>query len=265
MALVKVIGISGKPRATLKYEMDKNKTNNELTTGINTLANIEIAYNKMKAYQERYKVNNKVKGFHVIHSFSNKENISPEKAHEISLEWFKKVFPDNTIAVASTHTNTKTLHTHFYINNVGLNGERIRIDKSWINKAKEISNQICKDQGLKYSFIKDKKVIPNKSWYEYQQEKIGQSWKAKIREDIDKLIPLSKDINDLYNRLQDQGYELKLDRKYVAVKPKDKDRFVRLKTLGYNYTPEQLDNRIKGLDKFNLPERGYYASGSSNK
>ena len=34
-----------------------------------------------------------------------------------------------------------------------------------------------------------------------------------------------------------------------------------MKTLGYNYSPEQLENRIKGLDKFDLPEKGYYARG----
>ena len=118
----------------------------------------------MKYYRDRYQVNNKVKTFHIVHSFSNKEELTPEQAHEISLEWFKKMFPNTAIAIAATHTDTNTLHTHFLVNNVTLDGIKIRTDKEWIKRSIEISNEICKAHGLKYSIIENKKMIPNKSW-----------------------------------------------------------------------------------------------------
>lgn len=258
MALVKIIGIKDKPKETIKYIENKEKTlDGDLLSGINTLTNLDISNNKMKHYRDRYQVNNKVKAFHIVHSFSNKEKLTPEQAHEISLEWFKKVFPGTTIAIAATHTDTDTLHTHFLVNNVTLDGIKIRTDKEWIKSSIEISNEICRAHGLKYSIIENKKMAPNKSWYEYQQEKLGQSWKQKIRDDIDRLIVKSRDIDHLYSLLAEEGYELKTDRKYVAIRPEGKERFVRLKTLGYNYSVEQLKNRILGLSEYDLDSIGY--------
>lgn len=266
MALVKIIAIKSTPKNTIKYIENTEKTlNADLVTGINTLSNPDIAAVKMQRYRERYQVKNKVKGVHIVHSFSDKEKMSVEQAHEISLKWFKKVFPESAIAVAATHANTDTLHTHFYINNTCLDGTRIRTDKEWIKNSIQISNDICKSYGFENSIIENKKMIPSRSWYEYQMDQQGQSWKSKIRDDIDRLILKAKDINHLYSLLVEQGYELKLNRKYPAIRPNNKERFVRLKTLGYNYTPEQLKNRILGLDKFNLEGRAYYSVAKNNK
>lgn len=268
MALVKVIGIHDKPKETIKYIVDSNKTlNSELVTGINIIANKELADKKMRYYRERYKSSDKVKTYHIIHSFSNKENITPEKAHEISIEWFKKTFPQMTIAVAATHTDTDTLHTHFVVNNVCIDGEKIRTDKAWINNAIEISNKICLEHGLNQSIIQKgntSKNLMNKSWYEYKQEKIGNGWKQNIRADIDEIIQLSRSIEELYLLLKERGYEIRENRKYVSVKAPGKDRYVRLKTLGYNYSVEQLKNRIIGLDSYDLEKSVYKKNYTNN-
>ena len=267
MALVKVIGIKATPKATIKYIENKEKTmQEELITGINTIPDPGVASNKMKMYRDRYQIKNKVECFHIVHSFSNKEKLDPEKAHEISLSFIKKAFPESIISVAATHTNTDTLHTHFLVNNVTLDGQKIVIDKAKLNELRDISNEVCKEYGLKYSIVENKAKGKGRGdkapdWYEYKQIQQGTSWKQKIREDIDRLIPKAKDLNNLYSLLEKEGYEVNTSRKYITVRPLDKERPVRLKTLGYNYSPEQLENRIKGLDKFDLPEKGYYARG----
>ena len=266
MALIKIKGIKTTPKATINYIENEEKTiGGSLTTGINCLTNPDVAAAKMEFYRERYQVHNKNKAFHVIHSYSSKEKLTPEQAHEISLEWFKKNFPNDVIAIVSTHTNTESYHTHFLVNNVCLNGDRLNLDRTWHREATISSNEICKANGLKYSIIEKKGKTPNKSWYEYQQEKLGNSWKQKIRDDIDRLIVKSRDIDHLYSLLAEEGYELKTDRKYVAIRPQGKERFVRINKLGFNYSPEQLKNRILGLDKFDLPEKGYYAKGYNSK
>ena len=201
-----------------------------------------------------------------MHSFSNKEKLDPEKAHEISLSFIKKAFPESIISVAATHTNTDTLHTHFLINNITIDGQRIVIDKAKLNELRDISNEVCKEYGLKYSIVENKAKGKGRGdkapgWYEYSKIKEGTSWKQRIREDIDRLIPKAKDLDSLYSLLEKEGYEVNTSRKYTTVRPLDKERPVRLNTLGYNYDPEQLENRSKGLDKFDLPEKGYYARG----
>ena len=66
-------------------------------------------------------------------------------------------------------------------------------------------------------------------------------------------MPKVKSLDDLFFSLQAQGYELKLNGKYAALKPKDKERFVRFKTLGYMYNPDMLKDRIIGIDKYDIP------------
>ena len=270
MALVKVIGIKATPKATIKYIENKEKTmQEELITGINTIPDPGVASNKMKMYRDRYQIKNKVECFHIVHSFSNKEKLDLEKAHETSLSFIKEAFPESIISVAATHTKTDTLHTHFLVNNVTLDGQKIVIDKAKLNELRNISNEVCREYGLKYSIVENKAKGKGRGdkapgWYEYSKIKEGTSWKQKIREDIDRLIPKAKDLDSLYSLLEKEGYEVNTSRKYTTVRPLDKERPVRLKTLGYNYDPEQLKNRILGLDKFDLPEKGYYAKGYSH-
>ena len=269
MALMKCSAIHDKPKATMKYIMNPDKTKNgELVTGINVLKNADLADKKMKFYRDRFKSSDKVKAMHIIHSFSDKENITPELAHEISMEWYKRVFPSEALAIAATHIKRENmigencLHTHFLVNNVCRDGVRIRTDKEFIKKALEISNEVCKEYGLKHSFINFEKILPNKSYFEWQQEKLGNGWKQKIREDIDELISKSSDLNDLLEKLKAKGYEIKTGGKYISVRAPGKERFVRLKTLGYFYTEEKLKDRIE-KDKFkDLYGVGYRKKGN---
>ncbi len=71
----------------------------------------------------------------------------------------------------------------------------------------------------------------------------------KIRFDIDRLIYCSINIEDLLNKLQERGYEIKRG-KYLAVKPDYAERFVRLKTLGDAYLMKNLEQRIADKDNF---------------
>lgn len=264
MAVVKCKAIHDKPKATIKYILNPEKTKNgELVSGINTIPTPELADKKMTYYRNKYKSSNNIKAMHIIHSFSDKENITAEQAHEISLEWFKRVFPSSSLAVVATHIKRdnvegeKCFHTHFLVNNVCINGEKIRTDKEWIKNAIDISNQICEKYNLKYSFIRNEKLVPNKNWYEWQQENAGNSWKQKIRENINELIKCSNSFENLLEQLRDKGYEIKTGGKYIAVKPPGKTRFVRLKTLGYYYSEEKIIERINKKEEQDLEGIGY--------
>ena len=269
MAIVKITGIKDKPKATIKYIENPLKTNEgELVSGINTLTNIDYANRKMESIRNRYFNNNKIKAFHLIHSFSNKENINAETVHKITEEFIKRAFPSDTIAVLSTHTNTNTLHTHCLINNTTLNGTHIRIDKERLEELRNLSNEICKEYGLQHSVINTKNgraKVRYSNYYEYQNFKYNKSWKQSIREDIDNLIPKVMNLDQLYSSLMDMGYEIKFNGKYPSIRPKDKERFVRFKTLGYMYTEEMLKDRIIGLDKYEIPLNGITKVYKGNK
>ena len=218
-----------------------------LIDGINCTRNEDTVIAKMKCYRKWYQSDRTHKNlsFHVIHAFSSKENISAEKAHEISMEWFRNNFPSDVLAIAATHNNTDSLHTHFVVNNVSLNGKGLSFDKTWQRRAIENSNELCKRYNLIHSITNiDKPSELKMNWWEYQQANKGNSWKEALRRLIDKLIKVVKSIKELFSQLRSKGYEVNETEKGVTIKPKDIERTINIKTLGRFYTVDKLEERI---------------------
>ncbi len=67
--------------------------------------------------------------------------------------------------------------------------------------------------------------------------------------DIDVLVLSSENLEQLLDKLQALGYEIKQG-KYLAVKSPDAERFTRLKSLGVDYLPDNLEKRIAECEKF---------------
>ncbi len=70
-----------------------------------------------------------------------------------------------------------------------------------------------------------------------------------IKLDIDTLVYSSENFTQLLDKLREKGYEIK-EGKYLAVKSPKAQRFVRLKTLGEEYLPQNIEKRIADRDKF---------------
>ena len=70
-----------------------------------------------------------------------------------------------------------------------------------------------------------------------------------IKLDIDTLVYSCENFPQLLDKLREKGYEIK-EGKYLAVKSPNAQRFVRLKTLGEDYLPQNIEKRIADRDKF---------------
>lgn len=91
------------------------------------------------------------------------------------------------------------------------------------------------------------KIIENR----YSPEnKIGFREQAAL--DIDLLVYNSDSLADLLSKLQERDYEIKRG-KYLAVKPRNAERFIRLISLGTGYTENNLAKRI--AEKELLPNK----------
>lgn len=75
------------------------------------------------------------------------------------------------------------------------------------------------------------------------------SIREQIKLDIDRLVYSSASVEDLLARLKERGYEIKRG-KYISVKAPFAERFVRLKTLGEEYLPKNLERRIAESGRF---------------
>ncbi len=79
---------------------------------------------------------------------------------------------------------------------------------------------------------------------EAQYKKQPTSRRDKLRDDIDRLLMMSKDFDQLLQRLCDAHYEIRLG-KYIAVRPADGKNYIRLKSLGSAYSEDVLRNRLE--------------------
>lgn len=82
------------------------------------------------------------------------------------------------------------------------------------------------------------------------ENKIG--FRERTALDIDLLVYNSTSLDDLLSKLQERGYEIKRG-KYLAVKPRNAERFIRLISLGTGYTENNLAKRI--AEKELLPNK----------
>lgn len=77
------------------------------------------------------------------------------------------------------------------------------------------------------------------------------SVRDKIRNDIDRLLMQSSNIDELLEKLQKEKYEIKQG-KYLAVRSADSKNFIRIKSLGEHYSEYAIKNRIRAKKKYEL-------------
>jgi hypothetical protein len=74
-------------------------------------------------------------------------------------------------------------------------------------------------------------------------------YRTKLCDDTDKFIMQSKTFGEFLERMKKAGYEIKQG-KYLAAKPKSGSQFIRLKSLGEDYSEQALRNRIVNKLRF---------------
>ena len=133
------------------------------------------------------------------------------------------------------------IHNHIICNDVSfVDYKHIHINKKWYYNTRRISDRICREYGLS---VITPSAERGKSYTEYTVAKNSTSWKAKLKNMIDVLIPQAKDFDDFLRLMQENGYEVKQG-KYISFRAEGQERFTRAKTIGVNYTEEAIAERI---------------------
>ncbi len=254
MPYVKHVCLHANVNKSLDYILNPDKTEDLLyTTSLNCTTNAHDAYLQMKAVYEQYAKdkfdtsppktgNGTVKAIQYIQSFDPKSNITPELAHKITKAFVRKTFGDDVQAVIATHVDKEHVHSHIIINSYSLSGQKFYANKGSLKRVREYSDGVCRAFGIEPSpnFKGTGRTVYYNEW---EHRKNGTSWKQQIREEIDKLIPEVKSLDELLQILEERGYEIKRG-KYISVKAPGQQRAVRSKTLGEEYTEESLNIRI---------------------
>jgi hypothetical protein len=108
---------------------------------------------------------------------------------------------------------------------------------------RQTSDRLCREHAL--SVIENPQRGKSRHYAEWKAEREGKpTWRGLIREDVDQAIAAAMTFTQFIAALRKQGYEVKTGVKHMAVRPLGKERFVRLKTLGDDYTEEAIKRRI---------------------
>ena len=244
----------------MDYASDDYKTEKSLyVSGVNITP--DTAKYKMQQTKLRYGKTDGIIAFHAIQSFKHGE-VTSELAHKIGVEFAKEMWGDRFEVLIATHLNKQHLHNHFVINSVSfVDGKKYYDNKANYNLMKKISDRLCEENNL--SVIRNPKS-KGKNYAEWLAEKNGYpTIRGQIKDELDEIIKCSYTYEQFWKILKQRGYAVKLDVKYIALKSAYSQRYIRLKSLGKNYSEEAIRQRIiatrNGIRDLDKPKSDYNA------
>ena len=225
----------------MDYAMQDYKTEKRYyVSGINCFA--ESARDEMTATKKRFGKTGGNTAYHGYQSFSQGE-VTADTAHQIGCELARRLWGERYEVVVATHLDKECIHNHFVINSVSfVDGKKYNDCKATYRIMRNTSDELCKEYGLS---VPQNTTGKGKHYSEWLAESEGgATWRGLIRSDIDSAISGAFTLHQMTENLKFMGYEVKLDRKYIALRPEGKERFVRLRSLGEGYTEESLKEKI---------------------
>lgn len=227
----------------MDYAVDENKTEQKyFVSGIN--CEPETARDEMISTMKNFNIKRgTVVALHIYQSFKEGE-VTPELAHEIGKKLAENFFNNQHQAVVATHLNTNHIHNHIVVCPINMvTGKRFYNAGDTKYRLRECSDKLCKENNL--SVIRYPQKQCKKSYTEYTAEKNGEYTKnGMIRRDIDECILLSTTQKQFINEMKKRGYTFDFSHKYTTVYHPNFPKARRLKTLGENYTPGAIGERI---------------------
>ena len=261
MAATKIFPITTTEHKSLSYIADPTKTDNRrliITQG--------CSYDPIQASHDFEEMRHhgtgksKVLSQHFIVSFAPGE-ITPEDALQVGAEICEQFLKGEYQYYMTCHTDKSHVHIHCIFNNTNSfdgktfetheNRRITKADRSY-QKLINITDEICRQHSL--SVIENPEQHKGKSHWEWQINREGLSWKAKLKNAIDSIVEISDSFEDFLRRCAENGILVeynpnhKIDLKYMLAEQREHNpraKFTRAKTLGYFYETAQIKSRIE--------------------
>ena len=228
--------------AAIDYAMNRTKTEQAVFEDTIGCTN-ENAYEDMLTTKKRFHKMGGVEGYHLVQSFAEGE-VTPELAHLIGQELADRLLKGQYEVVITTHLNTRHYHNHIVWNSVSMaDGRKYHSNaKSYYTEIRKISDELCRKYGLSIIESDQKKSIPYVQWKAEQEGK--PTWRMAIRLDIRESVQESYSWLQFLKEMEKRGYTWKLNRKYISLKAPGMERYIRLRSLGKNYSEEEIRGQI---------------------
>ena len=226
----------------ISYTTQDIKTEKQLyVTGIN--CSLPTAFEEMQITKAAFNKTDGIIAFHGYQSFVPGE-VTAETAHQIGIELAQVMWGNRFEVLVSTHLDKAHYHNHFVINSVSfVDGKKYYDNQESYKTMRNLSDKLCRKYHLSVIDYPQQKGMHYAQWKAEKNHEA--SWRILIKEDVDFAIAHSMSMKQFYKHLQELGYEIKYG-KHVAIRPKNKERFVRLRSLDKfgNYTTDSIEERI---------------------
>ncbi|WP_439876983.1 relaxase/mobilization nuclease domain-containing protein (plasmid) [Bacillus mycoides] len=247
MSIVKIQKVKDL-KAVINYSMQAHKTNEELVTSYE--CSIETIDRDFKSvlvdYNEMNKSDKNMSARMIIQSFDSDDNLTPEQVHQYGLEFADNYLRGNHQYTVITHTETDNLHNHIIFNDIDFNKLKMFDSKrvNTLERLREENDKISEKYGL--SIIEEGRKGRKKylAFNEYVARSKKKSFKGNLEETIDKSISRSNSFDEFLGLMQREGYEHKQG-KYLSFKNPESGKFMRTKTMGFNYLESSIKYRIE--------------------
>ncbi len=243
MAIIKFTNSKSELKTILNYVTIKDKTNTNLITGKDCMAT--SCLEEMKSIKKLYNKNGGRQYIHIIQSFSPKDELDFQKAHEIGIKLAN--YFEGFQALVATHTDREHIHNHLIINSVNFdNGKKFNQSKKDMQKVKYYSDKLCKEAGVRIIGKKKYQGIYNKN--EYQIALKGLSWKLKLSNAIDYSLEKSKNKTEFFNNMNKLGYQVlwTKNKKYITYTTPEGMKCRDNRLNDKKYLKEEMENAING-------------------
>lgn len=264
MAVTQYHAIKSTVEKAIRYIVNPDKTEDQILVSSFLCSDDEHAAEDFAVVRRLGTRNGSVLAQHLIQSFLPEET-TPEQAHEIGIRLAERFLKGQYQYVLATHVDKHHIHNHLIFNNVSFdnhmtfNSNENRGKHAW-KVLQQISDEICREQQLY--------VIPNpdqrkgKSWYEWQHDQQGSSWKKRLRHGIDEAIMSSGSMADFWEECRRRNIEFqyrpdhRISLKFRLTEA-GQEKWTRARTLGWYYEPEQIEKRIENYAAFIRGEISY--------
>ena len=253
MAVTKIIKIKKNTKACIKYIENAKKTTDGLLTTYSgcTKENAYLYFQLSLDSKNRHRDSDKeVKAYHIIQSFAKTDPITPQKAHELGLQFLEETFGNKYAFVCATHVDKGHIHNHFCLcaAEKGMTGRKLNDDLSLLHTIQRNSDRLCREYGLSVIEKKKGKSKSYKEWLADKESPAGSN-KARLRKCIDTTIMESDSFDDFLSRIKDRGIVIdhgnsKTYGTVTKYKLPDEKRFHRGYSLGSFYTDDNIKKRI---------------------
>lgn len=194
----------------LKYVQQEKKTCMDglrFITGHNCVPG--SAFVEMLTTKQRFQKTDGRQFYHFVQSFSEADNLTPQEANAIGLEFAQREFPGYEVVIA-THLDTNHIHNHLVVNSVSCeNGRKLHQSADDLLKHRQVNDEICAAHGLSVldapeKHAKKKRMKPG----EYQAGLRGDSWKLDLIQAINEALEWACDRESFISAMEQEGYEV---------------------------------------------------------